>query len=73
MEHSIESLIVIGVSSYTDNIVTGFWKTDQIVTLGLYIPFIGPTNGCTRTLHIHSAVSGLVDWSAFLEPLLPTL
>ena len=34
--------------------VTGFWKTDQIVTLGLF-HFIGQTNGYTRTLHIHSA------------------
>ena len=33
--------------------VTGFWKTDQIVTLGLF-HFIGQTNGYTRTLHIHS-------------------
>ena len=28
--------------------------TDQIVTLGLF-HFIGPTNGYTRKLHIHSA------------------
>ena len=34
--------------------VTGFWKTDQIVTLGL-LHFTGPTNGYTHTLHIHSA------------------
>ena len=34
--------------------VTGFWKTNQIVTLSLF-HFIGPTNGYTRTLHIHSA------------------
>ena len=34
--------------------VTGFGKTDQNVTLGLF-HFIGPTNGYTRTLHIHSA------------------
>ena len=34
--------------------VTGFWKTDQIVTLVLF-HFIGPTNGYTRTPHIHSA------------------
>ena len=33
--------------------VTGFWKTDQNVTLGLF-HFIGQTNGYTRTLHIHS-------------------
>ena len=35
--------------------VTVFWKTDHIVTLGLF-HFIGPTNGYTRTLHIHSAI-----------------
>ena len=38
--------------------VTGFWKTDQIVTLGLFL-FIGPANGHTRTLHIHSAITRL--------------
>ena len=36
--------------------VTGFWKTDQIVTLGLF-QFIGPPNGYTHTLHIHSAIT----------------
>ena len=40
--------------------VTGFWKTDQIVTLGLF-HFIGQTNGYTRTLHIHS-VSIRLGW-----------
>ena len=35
--------------------VTGFWKTNQIVTLGL-LDFIDPTNGYTHTLHIHSAI-----------------
>ena len=52
--------------------VTGFWKTDRIVTLGLF-HFIGPANGYTHTLHIQLPLSGLVDWSAFLERLLPTL
>ena len=33
--------------------VTGFWKTDQIVTLGQF-HFIDQTNGHTRTLRIHS-------------------
>ena len=32
-------------------IVTGFWKTDEIVTLGLF-HFIGQTNCYTHTLHI---------------------
>ena len=35
--------------------VTGFWKTDRIVTLGLF-HFIGPANGYTHTLHIHTAI-----------------
>ena len=35
--------------------VTGFWKTDRIVTLGLF-HLIGPANGYTYTLHIHSAI-----------------
>ena len=45
--------------------VTGFWKTDQIVTLGLF-HFIGPANGHTHpanghthTLHIHSVITVL--------------
>ena len=38
--------------------MTGFWKTDQIVTLGLF-HFIGPANGYTCTLHIHSAITRL--------------
>ena len=38
--------------------VTGFWKTDQIVRLGLF-HFIGPANGYTYTLHIHSAITRL--------------
>ena len=56
--------------------VTGFSKTDQIVTLGLF-HFVGPVNGYTHTLHIHNTYTvqlpGLVDWSAFLERVLPTL
>ena len=43
----------------------GFWKTNQIVTLGLF-HCIGPSNGYTHTLHIHSAITRLVNWSAFL-------
>ena len=38
--------------------VTGFWKTDQIVTLGLF-HFIGPANDYTCTLHIHCAIARL--------------
>ena len=46
--------------------VTGFWKTDQIVTLGLF-HFIGPANSDTHTLPIYGALPGFADWSAFLE------
>ena len=45
--------------------MTGFWKINQIVTLGLF-HFIGPANGYTCTPHIHSAItrlSGLVCFS----------
>ena len=55
--------------------VTGFWKTDRIVTLGLF-HFIGPAiaNGYTCTLYTYTVqLPGLVDWSAFLERVLPTL
>ena len=38
--------------------VTGFWKTDQLVTLGL-LRFIGPANCYTQTLPIHSAFTTL--------------
>ena len=38
--------------------VTGFWKTNQNVTLGLF-QFIGPANDYTHTLPIHTAIVGL--------------
>ena len=38
--------------------VTGFWNTNQIVTLGLF-QFIGPVNGYTCTVHIHSTITRL--------------
>ena len=44
--------------SFKDAYVTGFWKTDWIVTLGLFY-FIGPANVYTYTLHIHSAITRL--------------
>ena len=43
--------LLFGYSKY----VTGFWKANHIVTLGLF-HFIGPANGYTCTLHIHSAI-----------------
>ena len=52
--------------------MTGSWKTEQIVTLGLF-HFIDPANGYTRTLHIHSTITrlgGLVCFSrvSFADP-----
>ena len=44
--------------------VTGFWKTDWIVILGLF-HFSGPANGCTCTLHIHSAITKLCRMVCF--------
>ena len=38
--------------------VTGFWKADQIVALGLF-QFIGPANSYTHALPIHSAITRL--------------
>ena len=42
-------------SSHTQSFVTGFWKTDRNVTLGLF-HFIGPANAYTHTLHIRTAI-----------------
>ena len=36
--------------------VTGFWKTDQIVTPALF-HFIAPANSYTHTLPMHSAIT----------------
>ena len=52
--------------------VTGFWKTNRIVTLGLF-HFIGLADGYSCTLHIHSAIArlgGLVCFSraSFADP-----
>ena len=53
--------------------VTGFWKADWIATLGL-IHFIGPANGYTSTLHIHSAITRLGWLVCFsIERVLPIL
>ena len=37
--------------------MTGYWKTDRIVTLGLF-HFIGPADGYTHTLPMHCCI----DW-----------
>ena len=42
------------IAMYT-TYVTGFWKTDRNVTLGLF-HFIGPANAYTHTLHIRTAI-----------------
>ena len=49
--------------------MTGLWKTDQNVTLGLGLfDFIGSANSYTHTLPrpFTMASPGLVDWSTFL-------
>ena len=38
--------------------VTGFWKTDRIVTQRQF-HFIGPANSYTHTLPIHSGITRL--------------
>ena len=52
--------------------VTGYWKTDRIVTLGLFhllAQLMATLVHYTYTVQL----PGLVDWSAFLERVLPTL
>ena len=61
-----------GGNDLTITYVTGFWKTDRIVTIGLF-HFIGPANGHIHTLHIHSEITklgGLVCFSvaSFADP-----
>ena len=46
---------------YVRTYVTGFWKTGQSVTLGRFY-FIGPVNGYTGTLQLHSTITGLIGW-----------
>ena len=52
--------------------VTRFWKTNQIVTLGLLHLL---TQLMATLIHYTYTVPlpGLVNWSAFLERILPTL
>ena len=44
--------------------VTGFWKTERVITLGIF-HFIGPANGYTCTLHIHNAITRLSSLVCF--------
>ena len=53
-----QTISIIFIQIYQLLYVTGFCKTDRIVTLGL-LHFNGPANGYTCTLHIHSAITGL--------------
>ena len=52
--------------------VTGFWKTNRNVALGL-LHFI--TQPIATLIHYSCTVAlpGLADWSAFLERVLPTM
>ena len=54
--------------------VTRFWKTEQIVILDLAYSILLPRLMATL-IHYTSTVPllGLVNWSAFLERVLPTL
>ena len=51
--------------------VTGLWKTDQIVTLSLFLlaKLMAKLVHCTYTVPL----PGLVNQSAFLQQVLPTL
>ena len=52
--------------------VTGFWITDRIVTLGL-IHLMAQLMAMLVHYTYTVPLAGLVDWSAFLERVLPTL
>ena len=52
---------------------TGFWKTGQIVMLGLFY-FITSTNNHTYALSVHSAITKLIaNCSASVQQILPTM
>ena len=54
--------------------VTGFWKTDRIVTLDLAYSILLTQLMATLIHYTYTeALPGLVDWSAFPEQVLPTL
>ena len=44
--------------------MTGFWKTDRTVMLSI-VYFIGPANGYTCALHIHSGITRLSQLVCF--------
>ena len=47
--------------------VTGFWKTDQDVTLGLFYFIVPAKQLHSYITHLLWALLVLVDWFAFLE------
>ena len=49
--------------------VTGFWKTDQNITLGLFHFIAQPRNSYIYTLYLpmNCGTPGLADWSALVE------
>ena len=65
-------IYVTVLDSIYNTYVTEFLKTDQNATLGL-LHFIVPANSHINTLLVYYSISGLADWSAFLEWVLPTM
>ena len=61
-------LIFVGLVIY----VTGFWKTNEIVTLGL-LYFIGQVMAALIYYPFTVPLPGLVDWSALLGQVMPTM
>ena len=61
-------MIVIEQNSkaFANLFVTGFWKTDEIFTLGLF-HFIGAANSYTHTLPTHSAITRLSWLVCFIK------
>ena len=59
-----------GLETSSKKYVTGFWKTNQIVTVTHLLAQLMAT-----LIHYTCTVPlpGLVNWSAFLEQVLPTL
>ena len=48
--------------------MTGLWKTDQIVTQGIFVPFIQLSSTYTYVLPMYSTVAMLIaNWSALIS------
>ena len=70
--HAVLDESIIDIYDYM--LVTGIWKTDQIVTLGLFhlnvlAQLMATLVHCTYTVPLPH----LIDWPTFLEPVLLTL